>query len=184
MKGLAGRIPQTAAGGQRRANDFDWLRALDLVRSNGGVTPIALPHNIRARRDDMKANWVSIATLSLGLGPGGFGNVGVAQTTHDTNKPHETKPADPAKPDQAKPDQAKPQETKESKEGKVPLEKVPDPVRKTILEQAKGGTVEKVEQKLDKDGKTIFDATVKSKDGKSRDLQVDSAGKLIELEKP
>ncbi len=64
-----------------------------------------------------------------------------------------------------------------SKEG-IALGQVPDAPRKTIEEQAKGGTVEKVERMVSKDGTVTFRAEIKH--GKrTRTVDVDSAGKLL-----
>jgi hypothetical protein len=62
----------------------------------------------------------------------------------------------------------------------VSINDVPKPVKKTILKEAKGGTVEEIEREQD-DGKVIFDADIVV-DGKKFELKVAENGKLLSKE--
>jgi len=62
--------------------------------------------------------------------------------------------------------------------GQISLAQVPDAPRKTIQEQAKGGTVEKVERLVSKSGTVTFRAEIKH-GNKMRTVEVDTAGKLL-----
>ena len=68
-------------------------------------------------------------------------------------------------------------EDAEDHEKVVKLEDIPAPARKTILKEAKGAPILKVEEEKEK-GKTLYEATVKH--GKDEiGIVVDAQGKLI-----
>lgn len=62
---------------------------------------------------------------------------------------------------------------------KVTLEQLPEPARKTVLEQTKGGTIQQIEKET-KDGKDVFEVEFRRED-KKWELKVAPDGKLIEL---
>jgi len=64
---------------------------------------------------------------------------------------------------------------------KVTLDQVPPAVKATILEAAKGATVEKI-KKEGKDDKVVYEAKCKTADGKKMEIKVDASGKLISNE--
>jgi len=65
-------------------------------------------------------------------------------------------------------------------EEQVALKDLPEPVRKTMEEQAVGGKLSTIE-KVTEDGKTIYEAKV-TKSGKKTEIQVAEDGKLLKTE--
>jgi hypothetical protein len=85
---------------------------------------------------------------------------------------------------QQKPKKAAPKEesgnaTKEEG-GKLQLKDLPQAVQKTVQEQTKGATVVGISSEKE-GGKTIYEIETKM-NGRSRDMLIDSTGKVIELE--
>lgn len=63
---------------------------------------------------------------------------------------------------------------------KVPLGKLPEAVRKTVEEQAKGGKIRVVVSEVE-EGKTVYEAELVV-NGRKRDVQIDETGTVLEVE--
>jgi uncharacterized membrane protein YkoI len=74
----------------------------------------------------------------------------------------------------------------DGKEGKkkedIKLDDCPVAVQKTIRDNAAGGEIIEVEKEIKKDGTVVYEAEVKTPNGKKVDIQVAEDGKLIKVE--
>jgi hypothetical protein len=61
----------------------------------------------------------------------------------------------------------------------ISMDALPKPAHDEIMKQAGTDKIEKVE-KSTKDGKDVYEAKVRKADGKTYELKVDAAGKLLE----
>lgn len=68
------------------------------------------------------------------------------------------------------------------KEEKVKLKDCPTAVQKTIKDNAKGGKIVEIEKETSKDGTVLYEAEVKTSDGKEREIVVRADGTLVEIE--
>src|SRR5687767_8268366 len=68
------------------------------------------------------------------------------------------------------------------KEEKVKLEDCPAAVQKTIKDNANGGKIVEIEKETTKDGTVLYEAEVKTTDGKEREIVVAADGTLIKVE--
>lgn len=62
----------------------------------------------------------------------------------------------------------------------VKMEQLPDPVKKTVAEQTKGAKLRGLSKEVEH-GKTFFEAET-TVNGKSRDVLIDPAGNVVEVE--
>ena len=65
-------------------------------------------------------------------------------------------------------------------EKKVKMKDLPEPVRKTVLEQTKGAQLKGVSKEVE-NGKTMYEAETVVH-GRSRDFVIDAAGTVVEIE--
>jgi len=68
------------------------------------------------------------------------------------------------------------------KEEKVKLEDCPAAVQKTIKDNANGGKIVEIEKETTKNGTVLYEAEVKTADGKEIDIVVGADGTLIKIE--
>jgi uncharacterized membrane protein YkoI len=68
-----------------------------------------------------------------------------------------------------------------AKDEKVKLEECPAAVQKALQEAAAGGKIGKVEKASEEKG-TVYEAEIKTKDGKESEIAVTSEGKLVQTE--
>lgn len=70
----------------------------------------------------------------------------------------------------------------DGKEEKVKLEDCPAAVQKTIKAKAGDGKVVEVEKETKKDGTVVYEAEIKTADGKEVEITVGADGKVIDVE--
>jgi hypothetical protein len=68
------------------------------------------------------------------------------------------------------------------KEQKVKLEDCPAAVQKTIKDNANGGKIVEIEKEVTKDGTVLYEAEVKTANGKEREIVVGADGTLVKIE--
>jgi hypothetical protein len=68
------------------------------------------------------------------------------------------------------------------KEQKVKLEDCPAAVQKTIKDNANGDKIVEIEKEVTKDGTVLYEAEVKTGNGKEREIVVGADGTLVKIE--
>lgn len=66
-------------------------------------------------------------------------------------------------------------------ERKMELKDLPEAVRKTVLEQSRGGKIRGLAHEIDKDNKP-YEAEITLASGKKKDVLIDASGRVIEVE--
>jgi hypothetical protein len=69
-----------------------------------------------------------------------------------------------------------------AKEEKVKLADCPEAVQKTINDQAQGGKIVEIEKETKKDGTVVYEAEIKTTDGKEVEVTVAADGTLLGTE--